>query len=323
MQGPMAAAIVPGAERLHGGDSRLQHARDRAAPAGVGGADHAGCRVAKQDGRAIGGDDAEGDAGAVGHHGVGAGPLPAAQAAVAMTTSAPCTWVRPSRAAGSAPIARAARARFSSTASRAILAGQAAVQAGEGAGGNAAQPGEEAVRRGQHGGAKRVWQHAGQSANPGGVGQAGWQSARALNRRPMRSGSARRWAASIRAAARRGGWPRARRSVRWNRPRRARNGPCGMGPCTVAPAAAAMAARAGSPHGRSGRRCRPGTADRRAGRWRGPGASRPGCCARGRSPGTARRPVGRCRRAARSATKARAGSQSSTIGTGIDLSPSA
>ena len=45
---------------------------DRAAPAGMGGADHAGLGVGEQDRRAVGGDDAERDAGAVGHHGVGA-----------------------------------------------------------------------------------------------------------------------------------------------------------------------------------------------------------------------------------------------------------
>ena len=63
----------PGAQRPHGGDGRLQHARHRAAPAGMGGADHPGLGVAEQHRRAVGGDDAQGDAGPVGHHGVGAG----------------------------------------------------------------------------------------------------------------------------------------------------------------------------------------------------------------------------------------------------------
>ena len=54
----------------------------------------------------------------------------------------------------------------------------------------------------------------------GASGGKGGRRHMALNRRPMRTGSARRWAAWMRAAARAGGWVRARRSVRWNRPRR-------------------------------------------------------------------------------------------------------
>ena len=77
-------------------------------------------RVGQQDGRAVGGDDAESDIRA------GrspwrrrAGRCPGATVSSPRTTSAPCTCIRPTRRSGSAPIARAARARFSSTASRA------------------------------------------------------------------------------------------------------------------------------------------------------------------------------------------------------------
>ena len=49
-----------------------------------------------------------------------------------------------------------------------------------------------------------------QPSNPGGVGQAGLQSAIALNNRPILFGSARRRAASIKAEARAGGWVRAK-----------------------------------------------------------------------------------------------------------------
>src|ERR1700722_15193586 len=42
-------------------------------------------------------------------------PPPAAHGSRAVTTSTPCTWVRPNRRAGSAPTDAAARALFSST----------------------------------------------------------------------------------------------------------------------------------------------------------------------------------------------------------------
>ena len=59
MHGPTAAAIPAGLapEFDHRGDRRLQHARDRAPPAGMGGADHPGLPVGEQHRRAIGGDD--------------------------------------------------------------------------------------------------------------------------------------------------------------------------------------------------------------------------------------------------------------------------
>ena len=56
----------------HGGDRRLDHACDRAAPACMGRADHAGLAIGKQDRRAISGDDAQCDPGTSGHHRIGA-----------------------------------------------------------------------------------------------------------------------------------------------------------------------------------------------------------------------------------------------------------
>src|SRR5579883_2630513 len=47
------------------------------------------------------------------------GPAPGGHGSDTRTASAPCTWVSPTRRAGSVPSARAARARFASTASRA------------------------------------------------------------------------------------------------------------------------------------------------------------------------------------------------------------
>ena len=63
MQGPIAAAIVAGLapSAAIAAMRRLEHAGDRAAPAGMGGADHAGLRVGEQDRCAVGGDDAERD----------------------------------------------------------------------------------------------------------------------------------------------------------------------------------------------------------------------------------------------------------------------
>ena len=66
------------------------------------------------------------------------------------------------------------------------------------------------------------------------MGSEGWQIANALKSLPMRSGSASRLAASINPAASRGGKCRANCPLRWNRPSRARNIPCGTGPATMA-----------------------------------------------------------------------------------------
>jgi len=52
-----------GAQHDHGGDGGLGDARERAAPARMGGADDAVESVGEQDGRTIGGQDAQGDAG--------------------------------------------------------------------------------------------------------------------------------------------------------------------------------------------------------------------------------------------------------------------
>ena len=99
---------------------RLDHAANRAAPAGMGGAGHTGLRVGQQDRRAVGGDDAERDVGPVGHHGVGARAVagrPRRRDLHHRRRRAPASVRRGGPVA--APIARAARARFSSTASRA------------------------------------------------------------------------------------------------------------------------------------------------------------------------------------------------------------
>ena len=171
------------------------------------------------------------------------------------TTSAPCTCIRPTSRSGSAPIARAARARFSQHGVARVAAGQAAVEAGVGPAGDAALAREEAMRHAERVGSERHGVAFGGAAGrcpgstaskPGGVGRgsSGWQTASALNSRPMRSGSASRRAASISAEPRAGGCVRARRSVRWNRPRRVRNTPCGSGPWTAAPASRAAAAKA-------------------------------------------------------------------------------
>ena len=74
MHGPTAARdpAALGAEPLHLRDRRLDHAAERALPAGMGGADHARLAVGEQDRRAVGGEDAEREAGPVGDHRVGA-----------------------------------------------------------------------------------------------------------------------------------------------------------------------------------------------------------------------------------------------------------
>ena len=73
MHGPIAAAMrsrrAPSA--LHRRDGGLDHAAERALPAGMGRADHAGLAVGEQHRRAIGGEDAEQQAGPVGDQRVG------------------------------------------------------------------------------------------------------------------------------------------------------------------------------------------------------------------------------------------------------------
>jgi len=46
-------------QALHGTDGRVEHAAQRAAPAGMGGADHTGLGIGEQDRRAVGGENAE------------------------------------------------------------------------------------------------------------------------------------------------------------------------------------------------------------------------------------------------------------------------
>ena len=57
--------------RDHGLDRRLDHPGERAAPAGMGGADHAGVRIRQQHRRAVGREHAERDAGTVGNQRIG------------------------------------------------------------------------------------------------------------------------------------------------------------------------------------------------------------------------------------------------------------
>ena len=74
--GPIAARMWPrvGAKPFHGLDRGLDHAGQRAAPAGMCGADHAGLRIGEQDRPAIGRGDADGERAHAGDDGVGAGP---------------------------------------------------------------------------------------------------------------------------------------------------------------------------------------------------------------------------------------------------------
>ena len=65
-------AAARGAEPLHGGDGRFDHARQRAAPAGMRGADDARVRIGEQHRPAIGGADPDRKPGHAGHDGVGA-----------------------------------------------------------------------------------------------------------------------------------------------------------------------------------------------------------------------------------------------------------
>ena len=73
MHGPTAAAIrsTLGAERDHRRDRLVGDPGQRAAPAGMGGADHARFGIGEQHRRAVGGDDAEQQARPVGDQRVG------------------------------------------------------------------------------------------------------------------------------------------------------------------------------------------------------------------------------------------------------------
>ena len=134
------------AEMCHGGDGRLDHAGDGAAPAGMGGGNHAGSRVGEQDGGAIGGDDAERDVRAVGHHGVRA-RTGAGRPGCRDMHHLGAVHLRQSDEAGRVGSDRARRpgAVLQHGVGR-ILAGEAAVEAGIGPAGDAAQAGEEPVR---------------------------------------------------------------------------------------------------------------------------------------------------------------------------------
>ncbi len=168
------------------------------------------------------------------------GPAPGGQGSVTVTTPAPCTWVRPSRCGGAEGCGRRRRG-WRATASGASALERLQFRLANG-------PVLTPPRR-----VKKPWRTGRASlASASGVirrtrpgpARRGGPTAMALNSRPMWAGSARRWAAAISAAARPGGCVRASRSVRWNRPSRARNMPCGIGPCTAAPAASAVRRRA-------------------------------------------------------------------------------
>ena len=117
MQGPTAARIRAGlrAELRHRAHGRLDHARERAAPAGVGGADHAGLGIGEQDRRAVGAEHAERDAGAIADQRVGRRLGRPGSGARATTTSAPWTWRTVHRLAAGAPSRASASARLRST----------------------------------------------------------------------------------------------------------------------------------------------------------------------------------------------------------------
>ena len=66
-------ALAPSAEPFHGGDGRVDDAAQRALPAGMRRADHAGVGIGQQHGRAIGGEHAQHDARPVGHQAIGLG----------------------------------------------------------------------------------------------------------------------------------------------------------------------------------------------------------------------------------------------------------
>ena len=70
-----ADMLAPCAEPLHRDNGRVGHPGERAAPAGVGRANHAGFGVGKQHGRAVGGEDTEQEIRPVGDHRVGARAL--------------------------------------------------------------------------------------------------------------------------------------------------------------------------------------------------------------------------------------------------------
>ena len=76
-----------GAERLHGGDRRLDHAGEGAAPAGMRGADHARLGVGQQQRPAVGSGHADGEPRRAGDDGVGARAVLSVHGLSATTTS--------------------------------------------------------------------------------------------------------------------------------------------------------------------------------------------------------------------------------------------
>ena len=144
-----------GAEPDHGGNGRLDHTGRRAAPAGMGGADHASLGIGQQDGRAVGGDDAESDIGPDGHHRVGARAAAGGPRcrhldnirAVHLHEADEAIRVGADRAGGAGAVLQH---RIACVTSR-----QAAVEAGVGSAGHAALTREEAMRHAERVGGER------------------------------------------------------------------------------------------------------------------------------------------------------------------------
>ena len=104
-----------GAQRDHRRHRRLEHAGDRAAPAGMGGADHAGLGIGKQHRRAIGGEDAERHAAPACTIASARGRAAGGQEASTTATLALCTWWQVARSSRVRSSAAMARRRFSAT----------------------------------------------------------------------------------------------------------------------------------------------------------------------------------------------------------------
>ena len=137
MQGPTAASIRSAPIARIAADGGFQDARQGAAPAGMGGADDAAGRRGEQHRRTIGGDDAEGDAGPVRHHRVGARTLAGLPGVInaghldAMHLHQPDQGGRP----GADGLGR--QGTVAQHVRAVVGTGERAVQAGEGAGGDA------------------------------------------------------------------------------------------------------------------------------------------------------------------------------------------
>ena len=129
-------------------------------------------------------------------------PAPGGQGAVTVTTSAPCTWCRPSRCGRRRALGRRRRGwRGRLRASSWLERLQFRL-----ANGPVLTPPRRVKKPWRTGRIGLVRASGVIRSNPGGVGRAGWQSAQGLEQAAHRTGSARRWAAWIRAAARAGGW---------------------------------------------------------------------------------------------------------------------